>query len=207
MVGSWSPQSLSSMLMVSSMSSGLAAAQVVMYRYRDFFRMTSWESDAAHVMTCACGGSGGRLRSLCAQSSCIVGSCRRQKRCRAGISPAQAKCCRSGGVLCWGRGPEEMTGISSSGQPRRHLHEEAGHVLPDRPAHDNLPEQLSLLVDALWAAPPSAEGHELRSQLPQLPSALPIPLSCSAAAHRKALLLFCSCHANSHVLQQGTLKT
>ena len=52
MVGSWSPQSLSSMLMVSSMSSGLAAAQVVMYRYRDFFRTTSWESDAAHVMTC-----------------------------------------------------------------------------------------------------------------------------------------------------------
>ena len=65
MVGSWSPQSLSSMLMVSSMSSGLAAAQVVMYRYRDFFRMTSWESDAAHVMTCACGdGSRGQLRDL-----------------------------------------------------------------------------------------------------------------------------------------------
>lgn len=51
MVGSWSRQSLSSMLMVSNMRSGVAAAQVVMYWYRDFLRTTSWESEAAQLMT------------------------------------------------------------------------------------------------------------------------------------------------------------
>ena len=50
--------------MVSSMSSGFAVAQVVMYRYRDFFRTTSWESDAAHVITCTCGASLGARRDL-----------------------------------------------------------------------------------------------------------------------------------------------
>lgn len=51
MVGSWSPQSFSSMLMVSSMSSGLAADQAVMYWYSDFLRTTSWASDAAQLIT------------------------------------------------------------------------------------------------------------------------------------------------------------
>ena len=56
MVGSWSPQSLSSMLMVRSISSGFAAAHVVIYWYSDFLRTTSCESDAAQLITCSGGG-------------------------------------------------------------------------------------------------------------------------------------------------------
>lgn len=53
-----------------------------------------------------------------------------------------------------------------------HLHEEAGHILPDCAEHYEPSEEVPLLRNFLSVASPATEPHQLAAELAYLPSTL-----------------------------------